>query len=55
MTAYSASYMPSKDILMECYEDVHSGAELRSVTDAVARFDKYVENILPVWHSIGHK
>ena len=26
---------------MECYEDVHSGAELRSVTDAVARFNKY--------------
>eukprot|EP00959_Pyramimonas_sp_CCMP1952_P127186 2660519-Pyramimonas_sp.AAC.1 len=26
---------------MECYEDVHSGAELRSVTDAVARFDRY--------------
>jgi len=41
MTAYSASYLPAKDILMECYEDVHSGAELRSVTDAVARFDKY--------------
>jgi ketol-acid reductoisomerase len=41
MTAYSASYMPAKDILMECYEDVQSGAELRSVTDAVARFDVY--------------
>jgi len=41
MTAYSASYLPAKDILMECYEDVHSGAELRSVTDAVARFDKF--------------
>jgi ketol-acid reductoisomerase len=41
MKAYSASYMPCKDILMECYEDVYSGAELRSVTDAVNRFDKY--------------
>uniref|UniRef100_A0A7S0RSI8 Acetohydroxy-acid reductoisomerase n=1 Tax=Pyramimonas obovata TaxID=1411642 RepID=A0A7S0RSI8_9CHLO len=41
MEAYQASYIPAKDILMECYEDVHSGAELRSVTDAVARFDKY--------------
>jgi len=41
MVAYSASYMPAKDILMECYEDVQSGAELRSVTDAVSRFDKY--------------
>jgi len=41
MKAYSASYMPCKDILMECYEDVYSGAELRSVTDAVSRFDKY--------------
>jgi len=41
MTAYNAAFMPCKDILMECYEDVQSGAELRSVTDAVSRFDVY--------------
>mmetsp|Transcript_17228 Transcript_17228/g.20727 ORF Transcript_17228/g.20727 Transcript_17228/m.20727 type:complete len:569 (-) Transcript_17228:348-2054(-) len=41
MTAYSACYMPTKDIHYECYEDVQSGAELLSVTNAVARFDQF--------------
>lgn len=41
MSAVAYSFMPCKDILMECYEDVQSGAELRSVTDAVSRFDVY--------------
>lgn len=29
--AYSAAYYPSMDILYECYEDVSSGSEIRSV------------------------
>lgn len=41
MTAYCASYGPSKDILLECYEDVHSGNELKSVCLAVDRFDRF--------------
>merc|ERR1712070_101644 len=46
MIAYSTSYMPCKDIHYECYEDVQSGAEIQSVTDAVARFDKFpMQNI----------
>ncbi|KAL3509153.1 hypothetical protein ACH5RR_028554 [Cinchona calisaya] len=30
-TAYSASYYPCMDILYECYEDVATGSEIRSV------------------------
>ncbi len=30
-TAYSASYSPSKEILQECYDEVASGNEIRSV------------------------
>ncbi|MBA0869822.1 hypothetical protein Goshw_003725 [Gossypium schwendimanii] len=30
-TAYSASYYPCMDILYECYEDVASASEIRSV------------------------
>jgi len=41
LKAYQASFYACKDILMECYEDVQHGAELKSVTDAVARFDKF--------------
>ena len=36
--AYSASYKPAIDILMECYEDVASGAEIKSVVNAGNRF-----------------
>ena len=36
--AYSASYYPSMDILYECYEDVASGNEIRSVVLAGRRF-----------------
>lgn len=36
--AYSASYYPCMDILYECYEDVESGSEIRSVVLAARRF-----------------
>lgn len=35
--AYAASYMPAFDILIECYEDVESGNEIKSVIQAVRR------------------
>lgn len=38
LTAYSASYYPCMDILYECYEDVASGSEIRSVVLAGRRF-----------------
>ena len=37
-TAYSASYYPCMDILYECYEDVATGSEIRSVVLAGRRF-----------------
>lgn len=37
-TAYSSSYYPCMDILYECYEDVASGSEIRSVVLAGRRF-----------------
>ncbi|XP_047333921.1 ketol-acid reductoisomerase, chloroplastic-like [Impatiens glandulifera] len=36
--AYSASFYPCMDILYECYEDVASGSEIRSVVLAGRRF-----------------
>ena len=42
-TAYSAAYYPCMDILYECYEDVASGNEIRSVVLAGRRF--YVSNL----------
>ncbi|MCO5590520.1 hypothetical protein L7F22_044490 [Adiantum nelumboides] len=39
-TAYSASYYPCMDILYECYEDVASGNEIRSVVMAGRRFQE---------------
>lgn len=36
--AYSASYYPCMDILYECYEDVATGSEIRSVVLAGRRF-----------------
>ena len=41
MKAYSASYTPCKDILYECYEEVQSTNEIRSVVMACERFDKF--------------
>ena len=41
MKAYSASYMPCKDILYECYEEVQSTNEIRSVVMACERFDTF--------------
>ncbi|KAH7297767.1 hypothetical protein KP509_25G011700 [Ceratopteris richardii] len=38
--AYSASYYPCMDILYECYEDVASGNEIRSVVMAGRRFQE---------------
>lgn len=39
--AYSSAYGPAKDICMEIYEDVASGNEIRSVIQAVERFDRF--------------
>lgn len=38
--AYSASYLPAMDIMLECYEDVASGNEIRSVILAGRRFSE---------------
>ncbi|XP_073119095.1 ketol-acid reductoisomerase, chloroplastic [Henckelia pumila] len=43
--AYSASFYPCMDILYECYEDVASGSEIRSVVLAGRRF--YEKDGLP--------
>ncbi|KAG4190912.1 hypothetical protein ERO13_A07G058900v2 [Gossypium hirsutum] len=45
--AYSASYYPCMDILYECYEDVASGSEIRSVVLAGQRF--YEKDGLPAF------
>ncbi len=39
--AYSASYKPARDICEEIYDDVASGNEIRSVVQAVERFDRF--------------
>lgn len=36
--AFSASYYPAMDVILECYEDVASGNEIRSVVLAGRRF-----------------
>lgn len=36
--AYSASFYPCMEILYECYEDVATGSEIRSVVLAGRRF-----------------
>jgi ketol-acid reductoisomerase len=41
LRAYSAAYDPAYEILMEIYADVASGAEIRSVINADARFKRY--------------
>ncbi|XP_037494772.1 ketol-acid reductoisomerase, chloroplastic [Jatropha curcas] len=46
-TAYSAAYYPCMDILYECYEDVASGSEIRSVVLAGRRF--YEKEGLPAF------
>ncbi|EME28546.1 ketol-acid reductoisomerase [Galdieria sulphuraria] len=38
--AYCASYLPAYDILIECYEDVESGNEIKSVLQACKRHHK---------------
>lgn len=40
-TAYSASYLPAKEILQEIYDEVSSGNEIRTVIMHGARLDKY--------------
>ncbi|KAH7651621.1 Ketol-acid reductoisomerase protein [Dioscorea alata] len=45
--AYSASFYPCMDILYECYEDVASGSEIRSVVLAGQRF--YEKEGLPAF------
>ncbi|MEW5304827.1 MAG: hypothetical protein WDW36_007410 [Sanguina aurantia] len=39
--AYAASYQPALDICFEIYEDVASGNEIKSVVQAVSRFDRF--------------
>eukprot|EP00741_Cyanophora_paradoxa_P004127 tig00000769_g4008.t1 len=39
--AYCASYMPAKDIIKECYDDVKSGNEIRSVILAGERMKTF--------------
>ena len=39
--AYAASYAPARDICEEIYDDVASGNEIRSVVQAVQRFDRF--------------
>ena len=46
--AYSASFYPCMDILYECYEDVASGSEIRSVVLAGRRF--YVSSVTLNYH-----
>jgi ketol-acid reductoisomerase len=41
MRAYSAAYKPTKDIHYECYEEVQSTNEIRSVVMAGERFDRF--------------
>ena len=41
MEAYSAAYKPCKDIHYECYEEVQSTNEIRSVIMAGDRFDRF--------------
>jgi ketol-acid reductoisomerase len=41
MQAYSAAYKPAKDIHYECYEEVQSVNEIRSVVLAGDRFDRF--------------
>ncbi|ONM38608.1 Ketol-acid reductoisomerase chloroplastic [Zea mays] len=45
--AYNASFYPCMDILYECYEDVASGSEIRSVVLAGRRF--YEKEGLPTF------
>ena len=40
-TAYNASYGPAKDILLECYQDVACGNEIRSVILAGKRHSEF--------------
>ncbi|CAL4974995.1 unnamed protein product [Urochloa decumbens] len=47
LEAYSAAYYPCMDILYECYEDVSSGSEIRSVVLAGRRF--YEKEGLPAF------
>ena len=34
-TAYSASYLPAREILQECYDEVASGNEIRSLHSSI--------------------
>lgn len=45
--AYSASYRPAQEILLECYEDVQYGNEIRSVVQAGNRFSVSCTSVCP--------
>ncbi|KAK4536991.1 hypothetical protein CDCA_CDCA10G3016 [Cyanidium caldarium] len=38
--AYAATYTPALDVLLECYEDVENGSEIKSVIQAVRRHSR---------------
>ncbi|KAK9826369.1 hypothetical protein WJX81_003435 [Elliptochloris bilobata] len=56
--AYSASLKPARDICEEIYDDVASGNEIRSVVQAVERFDRYPMGKIDqtyMWKEVGPK
>ena len=53
LTAYSASYHPCMEILYECYEDVASGSEIRSVILAGRRFYVSLLTLARIWNCTG--
>ncbi|GKF31126.1 ketol-acid reductoisomerase, chloroplastic, partial [Tanacetum coccineum] len=55
LTAYSASYHPCMEILYECYEDVSSGSEIRSVILVGRRFHvSFLTSALNKWKKCIH-
>lgn len=56
--AYSATYLPAKEILQEIYDEVSSGIEIQSVVLAMKRMETYPMGIIDntnMWKTIGTK
>ncbi len=56
--AYSASYVPAKEILQEIYEEVESVNEIRSVIMAMERMKKFPMGIIDnteMWSAVGRE
>lgn len=54
--AYSASYLPAKEILQEIYDEVSSGIEIQSVVLAMNRMQTYPMGIIDnteMWSKVG--